>query len=141
MPLRFCPGASIPCSAPSLRGGRKEQKMAVDERSRHALHTKLEELLGPEKASVLMEHLPPVGWADVATKRDVDNLAAATKRDMDNLAAAMDLKLDALRNELLAHFRAELNAQTRTMVQWLIFATSASTVTVAALAFGAARLV
>jgi hypothetical protein len=126
--------------------------MAVDERSRHALHTKLEELLGPEKASVLMEHLPPVGWADVATKRDVDNLAAATKRDvgnlaaatkrdMDNLAAAMDLKLDALRNELLAHFRAELNAQTRTMVQWLIFATSASTVTVAALAFGAARLV
>ncbi|MGH2703153.1 MAG: hypothetical protein ACRDJ2_15430 [Actinomycetota bacterium] len=104
--------------------------MAIDERSRHALHTKLEELLGPEDASVLMEHLPPVGWADVATKRDVDNLAVA-----------MDLKLEALENRLLATFRAELNAQTRAMVHWLIFATSASTVTVAALAFGAARLV
>ncbi|MGH2557197.1 MAG: hypothetical protein ACRDHO_16015 [Actinomycetota bacterium] len=97
--------------------------MAIGERSRHALHTKLEELLGPEDASVLMEHLPPVGWADVVTKRD------------------LDLKLEALEHKLLATFRAELNAHTRTMVQWLIFATSASTVTVAALAFGAARLV
>lgn len=97
--------------------------MAIDERSRHALHIKLEELLGAEEASILMEHLPPVGWANVVTKRD------------------LDLKLDALEHELLATFRAELNAQTRTMVQWLIFATSASTVAVAALAFGAARLV
>ena len=34
----------------------------------------LEEVLGREEASTLMEHLPPVGWADVATKRDIDHL-------------------------------------------------------------------
>jgi hypothetical protein len=46
--------------------------MALDERSRHELFLRLEETLGPEAATTLMEHLPPVGWADVATKRDLD---------------------------------------------------------------------
>lgn len=49
--------------------------MAVDERKRHELHVKLEELLGSDQAATLMEHLPPVGWADVATKRDLDQLS------------------------------------------------------------------
>ena len=48
--------------------------MAVDERSRHELHKRLEDLLGAEEAATLMEHLPPVGWADVATKRDLDHV-------------------------------------------------------------------
>ena len=46
--------------------------MAISEESRHHLYQRLEEVLGPEEATVLMEHLPPVGWADVATKRDLD---------------------------------------------------------------------
>ena len=49
--------------------------MAINERSRHELPIKLEEVLGPEGASTLMAHLPPTGWADVATKRDLDQLA------------------------------------------------------------------
>ena len=46
--------------------------MAIDERTRHQLFLRLEEVLGDEEANTLMEHLPPVGWADVATKRDLD---------------------------------------------------------------------
>jgi len=61
----------------------KETKMAVDERSRHELHRRLEEVLGPDPATTLIEHLPPVGWADVATKHD---LAALEER--------MDLRFD-----------------------------------------------
>ena len=48
--------------------------MAISEESRHHLYQRLEQVLGPSEATVLMEHLPPVGWADVATKRDLDAL-------------------------------------------------------------------
>ena len=53
--------------------------MAIDERARHQLYLRLEEHLGAEAATTLMEHLPPVGWADVATKRDLDHLGDITE--------------------------------------------------------------
>jgi len=48
--------------------------MAVDERHRHRLHEAARDALGEDAAVTLMEMLPPVGWADVATKRDLDQL-------------------------------------------------------------------
>ena len=50
--------------------------MAITEESRHQLYTRLESVLGPQEATVLMEHLPPIGWADVATKRDLEIVEA-----------------------------------------------------------------
>lgn len=79
--------------------------MAIDERARHDLFARLEEILGQEHAAVLMEHLPPVGWADVATKHDLDQLKAL-----------IDARFDANEQRLLATFRAEIIAQTRTMI-------------------------
>jgi hypothetical protein len=48
--------------------------MAIDERARHQLYLRLEEHLGAEAATTLMGYLSPTGWADVATKRDLDQL-------------------------------------------------------------------
>jgi len=73
--------------------------MALDERARHQLHRKLEEVLGAEQASTLMEMLPPVGWADVATKRDLDALRSE-----------MSLRFEALEHRL----RAEIATSART---------------------------
>jgi hypothetical protein len=74
--------------------------MSVDEHTRHQIHGRFEELLGPELAGAFMSYLPPVGWADVATKRDLDHLAAATKRDVDALAAALDHHAAATERDL-----------------------------------------
>jgi hypothetical protein len=48
--------------------------MAITEETRHHLYQRLEQVLGPEEATTLMAHLPPVGWADVATSHDLDHL-------------------------------------------------------------------
>ena len=131
--------------------------MALDERARHELFLRLEAVLGPEPAGTLMELMPPVGWADVATKRDLDALEQRIDlrfeamnhkfEAMDHRFEAMDHKLEALKHELVAAFRGELlaavtaqtnviGAQTRT----LVLANLGAVLSMAALAFGAARL-
>ena len=62
----------------------------MSEESRHHLYQRLEQVLGPKEATVLMEHLPPVGWADVATKRDLDVLATR----VDDRLTEMDRRWD-----------------------------------------------
>jgi hypothetical protein len=81
--------------------------MAISEESRHHLYLRLEQVLGPQEAATLMEHLPPVGWADVATKRDLDVLrrdietsAVATRRDIESLALATKLGFEDVRREI-----------------------------------------
>ena len=69
--------------------------MAIDERTRHEMYLGLEQLLGPHVADALMEHLPPVGWADVATKRDLDALEERLDLRFDGLERRLDLKIDA----------------------------------------------
>jgi hypothetical protein len=81
----------------------------ISEESRHHLYQRLEEALGPEEATVLMEHLPPVGWADVATKRDLDVLEVRMDErfdrvderftDIDRRLDGMDRRLEALPRE------------------------------------------
>jgi hypothetical protein len=58
--------------------------MAVDERSRKELYEKLGATLGPRPADTAMELLPPVGWADVATKQDVTTAVATAKQEVIN---------------------------------------------------------
>ncbi|MGH8973802.1 MAG: hypothetical protein ACRD0C_11445 [Acidimicrobiia bacterium] len=73
--------------------------MALDERSRHELFLRLEEVLGPRQAETLMEMMPPVGWADVATKRDLDALEQRMElrfEAIDHRFEAMDHRFEAM---------------------------------------------
>jgi len=49
--------------------------MTVSEQQRLHLFKTLEQHLGDDDAATMMELLPPVGWADVARKDDLDALA------------------------------------------------------------------
>ncbi|HKN90822.1 MAG TPA: hypothetical protein VJ622_11110 [Acidimicrobiia bacterium] len=99
--------------------------MAIDERARHHLYLRLEEHLGAEAATTLMEHLPPTGWADVATKRDLDHLREITSSDIQRMG-----------DQLRAEFQRGLAEQTRTVV----LANIGMFVAMAGVAFAAARL-
>jgi hypothetical protein len=88
--------------------------MALSEASRHEMHMKLEEVLGAQVANTVMGHLPPVGWADVATKRDLDAQHVL-----------FELKLDAGLNRVsaeIARSSAELSDRLRT--QTLVMCTT-----------------
>lgn len=50
--------------------------MSVSESDRHQLYATLERVLGKEPTQTMMSLLPPVGWADVATRGDLERLEA-----------------------------------------------------------------
>jgi hypothetical protein len=86
-----------------------------------------------------MEMMPPVGWADVATKRDLD----ALEQRMDLRFEVLDQRFEASEQKLLAAFRGELLAQSNVVTaqtRTLVMANLGAVLSVAALAFGAARL-
>jgi hypothetical protein len=64
----------------------------TDDRARAELHHGLDEALGHDRADTLMGYLPPVGWADVATKHDLDQLRVSIDRRFE----AVDLRFDAI---------------------------------------------
>jgi hypothetical protein len=142
--------------------------MVLDERARHELFLRLERVLGPESAETLMEMMPPVGWADVATKRDLDaleqrmdlrfelvdqrfdavdqrfeSLEQRLDQRFDQQFGALDQRFEASEGKLLAAFRGELLAQSNVITaqtRTLVMANFGAVLSVAVLAFGAARL-
>jgi hypothetical protein len=56
--------------------------MSIDEARRLLLHDAARTAWGAEAALVLMEMLPPTGWADVATKADLDHLAEVLRLEL-----------------------------------------------------------
>ena len=138
--------------------------MVVDEALRHRLHARLEDVLGPEEASALMSYLPPVGWADVTTKRDLEALEerlraedAATRRELAGLEArvglrfegleqrvglrfeALEARVEAAASNVAGELRAEITTALVSQTRATIFAMVGATVGTGSLVLAAAR--
>ena len=74
--------------------------MSITEASRFQLRTAMGQILNEEAADTLMELLPPVGWADVATKSDLQHLREELKGDINSLRVATKSDIQHLRDEL-----------------------------------------
>ena len=83
--------------------------MSITEASRFQLRTAIGLILSEEAADTLMELLPPVGWADVATKTDLQHLRDELKGDINSLRVATKSDLQHLRNELKSDIQSLRN--------------------------------
>ncbi len=80
--------------------------MSITEYQRHELFNWFEEHMGKERATTMMNLVPPVGWGDVATSRDLELHRAATKADLEVLRADMHQDVQRLRQEMQDEFKA-----------------------------------
>jgi hypothetical protein len=97
--------------------------MALSERRRNRIYDSMRRVHGDEVAGDVMELLPPVGWADVATKRDLD----ALEDRMDLRFESADHRFEAFE----ARVGQRIEEQTVRFVKW--------TATIAALSLAAAQ--
>ena len=67
----------------------------LDERTRFEMYLGLEEKLGTDVADALMQHLPPVGWADVATKHDLAAVEQRLDLRFEGVEERMSLRIDS----------------------------------------------
>ncbi len=74
--------------------------MAITEESRQDLFQLFESTYGREGALLIMEYLPPVGWADVATKRDLDAQTELLSRDIAAVRQDLSQDIAAVRQDL-----------------------------------------
>jgi hypothetical protein len=108
--------------------------MAVSEYERTQLFNWFEEHMGTERATTMMNLLPPVGWGDVATRRDLELLEERLDHKIDSVAQRLDNRIDLVDARLEAmsdtmsglatkadvlESRSELQ---RTLVTWIFVA-------------------
>lgn len=97
--------------------------MAVTEEQRHDLYGYFEEAMGHERATTLMELLPPVGWGEVATKQfvgtEIDRATTDLKAEIALLRKDLELGFAGLRIELHSSLHRQLLAVMGSQVAYL----------------------
>ena len=83
--------------------------MSITDRQRLKLLRTLETVIGPEDASTLMDHLPPVTWANVATVDHVSSVGHQTATALRGEMQVLSTQLRSEMNQLGTELRSEMN--------------------------------
>jgi len=92
--------------------------MSISEAQRFDMHRGLRDTLGDDVADTLMEHLPPIGWGDVARTRDIDRLEGRIDR-LENRFSRLEVRIDRLENRVEA-LQSELTQRLDSFGRWAI---------------------
>ena len=87
--------------------------MTSTDNDRRILHAAVEQMCGPRPAEILMEHLPPAGWRDLATRNDVESASLLLRTDMEIEFEKVRAEFADVRAEMRAEF-ADVRAEMRT---------------------------
>ena len=78
--------------------------MAVTEEARHELYRCVEDDWGKEVATTLIDHLPPGGWAKVATKDDIAALREHMDRRFTSVQERTDIRFTSMQEHMDIRF-------------------------------------
>ena len=105
--------------------------MTSTDNDRRILHSAIESACGPRPAEILMEHLPPAGWRDLATKEDLALARSDIQVELEKLRAELHVGLEKLRTELIDRIEQGFRSQTWKLIGALI---ASQSTTIAAIA-------
>ena len=83
--------------------------MSITDRQRLKLLRTLETVIGPEDAGTLMDHLPPVTWANVATVDHVSSVGHQTATALRGEMQVLSTQLRREMNQLGIELRSEVD--------------------------------
>ena len=82
---------------------------------------------GTEVANIIMNHLPPTGWSDLATRRDLSETAlvlrSELKSEIADLRDELKSEISGLRDELkseISGLRNEMHRGFASMFKWVV---------------------
>ena len=71
---------------------------------------------GGEVADIIMEHLPPSGWSDLATRRDIAEASMVLRADMSDLRAELRGEMAQLRIDMAEGFQHQIKWMVGSMI-------------------------
>jgi HAMP domain-containing protein len=90
----------------------------MNEQERIRLRQEVSQVTNDDTADILMRSLPPTGWNDLATKKDLESLELATRADVEALRFSTEIMRAELKHDI-ADVRAELKHDIETQAQAL----------------------
>lgn len=114
--------------------------MSITNHARRQLQDRLDNALGPEAAGTLMDELASLRDEQSGLRQAVDLGFARVARDLAALRAELKTDMAELRTDF-AELRSAVSDRLEQQTRQLLFAMIGAMATIAAMAFGAARLI